>query len=51
MLNNEEVQNHHHQSYDEYTNCGGNSRSEDVVEIVVHNSNMLAGMIGLMIHN
>ena len=50
MLNDEEVQNHHHQSYDEYINWGGNSRSEDMVERVVHNSNILAKMIGLMIH-
>ena len=51
MLNDEGVQNHHHQSYDEYTNWGDNSRSEDVVERVVNNSNMLVEMIGLMIHN
>ena len=51
MLNDEEVQNHHYQSYDEYTNWGGNSRSEDMVERVVHNLNMLGEMIGLMIHN
>ena len=51
MLNDERVQNHHHQSYDEYTNWDGNSRSEDMVERVVHNLNMLAEMIGLMIHN
>ena len=51
MLNDEGVQNHHHQSYDKYTNWGGNFCSEDMVEKVVHNSNMLAGMIGLMIHN
>ena len=51
MLNDEGVQNHHHQSYDEYTNWGGNSHSEDMVEGVVHNSNMLGEMIGLMIHN
>ena len=35
MLNDEGVQNHHNQSYDEYTNWGGNSRSEDMVERVV----------------
>ena len=51
MLNDEGVQNHHHQSYDEYTNWDGNSCSEDMVERVVHNSNMLAEMIDLMIHN
>ena len=51
MLNDEGVQKHHHQSYDEHTNWGGNSRSEDMVERVVHNSNMLDEMIGLMIHN
>ena len=51
MLNDKGVQNHHLQSYDEYTNWDGNSRSEDIVEKVAHNSNMLAGMIGLMIHN
>ena len=51
MLNNEEVQNHHHQSYDEHTNWGGISHSEDMVERVFHNSNMLDEMIGLMIHN
>ena len=52
MLNDEEVQNHHHhQSYDEHTNWGGNSRSEDMIERVVHNSNMVGEMIGLMIHN
>ena len=51
MLNDEGVQNHHHQSYDEHTNWGGNSRSEDMVEGVIHNSNMLGEMIGLMIHN
>ena len=39
MLNDERVQNHHHhhQSYDKYTNWDGNSRSEDMVEKVVHN--------------
>ena len=51
MLNDEEVQNDHHQSYDEHTNWDGNSRSENMVERVVHNSNMLGEMIGLMIHN
>ena len=51
MLNDKGIQNHHHQSYDEYTNWGGNLCSEDMVEKVVHNSNMLAGMIGLMTHN
>ena len=51
MLNKKGVQNHHHQSYDEQTDWGGNPRSEDMVERVVHNSNMLAEMIGLMIHN
>ena len=45
------VQNHHHQSYNEYTNWGDNSRNEDMVERVVHNSNMLTEIIGLMIHN
>ena len=34
-----------------YTNWDGNSRSEDMVERVVHNSNTLAKMIGLMIYN
>ena len=34
-----------------YTNWDGNSRSEDMVEGVIHNSNMLGEMIGLMIHN
>ena len=33
------------------TNWGGNSHSEDMVERVVHNLNMLGEMIGLMIHN
>ena len=51
MLNEEGVQNHHHQSYGEHTNWGGNSRSEDMVEKVVHNSNMLGEIIVLMIHN
>ena len=51
MLNEEGVQNHHHQSYNEYTNWDGFSRNEDMVERVVHNSNMLSEMIGLMIHN
>ena len=51
MLNDEGVRNHHHQSYDKYTNWDGNSRSEDIVERVVHNLNMLAEMIGLMIYN
>ena len=52
MLNDEGVQNHHHhQSYDEHTNWGGNSRSEDMIERVVHNSNMVGEMIRLMIHN
>ena len=52
MLNDEGVQNHHHhQSYDEHTNWGSNSRSEDMIERVVHNSNMVGEMIGLMIHN
>ena len=37
MLNDEGVQNHHHRSYDEYTNWDGNSRSKDMVERVVHN--------------
>ena len=45
------LKNYHHQSYNEYTNWGGNSHSEDMVEGVVHNSNMLGEMIGLMIHN
>ena len=51
MLNDEGVQNHYHQSYDEYTNWDGNSRSEDMVERVIHNSNIFIEMIGLMIHN
>ena len=51
MLNDEETQNHHHQSYDKYINWDGNSRSENMVERIVHNSNMLVEMIGLMIHN
>ena len=51
MLNDEGVQNHHHQSYDKYTNWDGNSYSDDMVERVVRNSNMLVEMIGLMIHN
>ena len=51
MLNDEGVQNHYHQSYDEHINWGGNSHSEDMVERVVHNSNMLGEMIGLMIYN
>ena len=51
MLNDEGVQNHHHRSYDEYTNWDSNSRSEDMIVRVVHNSNMLAKMIGLMIPN
>ena len=51
MLNDEGVQNHHHQSYDEFTNWDGNSCSEDMVERVVHNLNMLAEIIGLVIHN
>ena len=51
MLNDKGVQNHHHQSYDEYTNWDGNSYSEDMVKRVVHNSNMLVEMIDLMIHN
>ena len=51
MLNDKEAQNYHHQSYNEYINRDGNSYSEDMVERVVHNSNMLAKMIGLMIHN
>ena len=51
MLNDEGVQNHYHQSYDEYTNWDGNSHSEDMVKRVVHNSNMLVDMIDLMIHN
>ena len=50
MLNDEGVQNHHLQSYDEYTNWDGNSRGEDIVEKVVHNSN-IAKMVDLMIHN
>ena len=51
MLNDEGTQNHHHQSYDKHTNWDGNSRSENMVERIVHNSNMLVEMIGLMIHN
>ena len=51
MLNDKEAQNYHHQSYNEYINRDGNSYCEDMVERVVHNSNMLAKMIGLMIHN
>ena len=53
MLNDEGVQNHHHhhQSYDEHTNWDDNSRSEDMIERVIHNSNMLIEMIGLMIYN
>ena len=34
-----------------FTNWDGNSSSEDMVERVVHNSNTLAKMIGLMIYN
>ena len=51
MLNDEGAHNHHHQSYDEFTNWDGNSCSEDMVERVFHNSIMLAEMISLMIHN
>ena len=51
MLNDEGVQNHDHQSYDKFTNWDGNSRSEDMVERVLHNLIMLAEMINLMIHN
>ena len=53
MLNAEGAQNHHHHhySYDEQTNQDDNLHSENVVERIVHNLNVLAEMIGLMIHN
>ena len=40
-----------HQSYDKYTNQDVNSYSEDMVERIVCNANMLVEMIGLVIHN
>ena len=43
--------NHHHQSYNKYTNQDVNSYSEDMVERIVCNTNMLVEMIDLMIHN
>ena len=43
--------NHHHQSYDKYINQDVNSYSEDMVERIVCNTNMLVEMIDLMIHN
>ena len=53
MLNAEGAQNHHHHhySYDEQTNQDDNLHSENVVERIVHHLNVLAEMIGLMIHN
>ena len=51
MLNDEGDQNHYHQSSDEYTNWDGNFHNEDMVERIVHNSNMLVEMIGLLIYN